>query len=54
MQSIAAYYVMVASEVAREASATPRYAHAPRRTSRIAALLASIGRPVRRAAVAAA
>ncbi len=53
MQSVAAYYVLVASEIANEASAKARYDHAPRRRSRLTELLGSITRPVRRTAAAA-
>jgi hypothetical protein len=52
MQTIAAYYVMIANDLARERS-KPRYAIVPDRPSlsaRIAAALAGRGRSVRPAA----
>jgi len=52
MQSVAAYYVLVASEVANEASAKARYEHEPRKRSRLVELLGSLTRPVRRSATA--
>jgi hypothetical protein len=54
MQSVAAYYVLVASEVANDASARVRYEHAPKKRSRLAELFGSVTRPVRRTAAAAA
>jgi hypothetical protein len=52
MQSVAAYYVLVANDLARERN-KPRYEIVPVRPSlsaRIAAALAGRGRPVRPAA----
>ena len=55
MQSVAAYYVLVASELANEASAKARYTHdVPQKRSRFASLVTAFTRPVRRAASAAA
>jgi hypothetical protein len=55
MQSVAAYYVLVASELANDASARPRYSHAaPAKRSRLSSVLAAFARPVRRSATAAA
>lgn len=54
MQSVAAYYVLVASEIANQVSTKARYEHAPRKRSRLAELVWSVTRPVRRSAVAAA
>jgi hypothetical protein len=55
MQSIAAYYVIVANDIARD-SQKPRYrvAARPRLLGRIGATLAAITRPVRRTAAQAA
>ena len=55
MQSVAAYYVLVATELANDAHARPRYSHqAPAKRSRLASFVASFARPVRRSASAAA
>jgi hypothetical protein len=57
MQPLAAYYVMVATEEARKASAEPRYQFAPpaRKTrSRIASIVTALARPVRRTSASAA
>jgi hypothetical protein len=55
MQSVAAYYVLVATELANEASARPTYRHpAPEKRSRFSSLFAAFTRPVRRASAAAA
>jgi hypothetical protein len=54
MQSVAAYYVLVASDIARQASAKARtYDAPPRRTSRFGHLRNVFSRPVRQAASAA-
>ena len=51
MNAVAAYYVVVATEEARKANATPAYRVAPPKgPSRIAALVASFSRPIRRTA----
>jgi len=55
MQSVAAYYVLVASDVASQASRKARFQHpAPSRRSRLAAFVAALLRPARRVAAAAA
>ncbi|HEY8439748.1 MAG TPA: hypothetical protein VIK65_14145 [Candidatus Limnocylindrales bacterium] len=55
MQSVAAYYVLVATELANDANARPRYRHpAPAKRSRLASFVAAFARPVRRPASAAA
>ncbi len=54
MQSVAAYYVLVASDIARQASARARtYDNPPRSTSRFAQLRNVFSRPLRQAASAA-
>jgi len=54
MQSVAAYYVLVASDVANQASREARFQHAvPARRSRLAAFVATLRRPARRAVAAA-
>jgi hypothetical protein len=53
MQSVAAYYVLVASELANQASAKPRYDFPPRKPSRFANLRNVFSRPLRQAASAA-
>jgi hypothetical protein len=53
MQSVAAYYVLVASELARESNAKARYDHPARKPSRLASLRNAFSRPVRHAASAA-
>ena len=53
MQSVAAYYVLVASELANQASAKPRYDFPPRKPSRFATLRNVFSRPLRQAASAA-
>jgi hypothetical protein len=56
MNAIAAYYVVIANEEARKASAAPRYHVAPRTASRsrIGSIVAALARPVRRTAGSAA
>lgn len=55
MQSVAAYYVLVATELANDAHARPRYSHpVPVKRSRLASFVAAFARPVRRSASAAA
>jgi hypothetical protein len=53
MQSVAAYYVLVASELANQASPKARYDFPPRKPSRFANLRNVFSRPVRQAASAA-
>ncbi len=56
MNALAAYYVVIASEEARKASAAPRYNVAPpaAKGSRIGSIVAALARPVRRTAGSAA
>ena len=56
MNAIAAYYVVIATDEARKASAAPRYNVAPPETSRsrIGSIVAALARPVRRTAGSAA
>jgi hypothetical protein len=55
MNAIAAYYVVIANEEARKASAAPRYLVAPPASrSRIGSIVAALARPVRRTAASAA
>jgi hypothetical protein len=53
MQSVAAYYVLVASQLANESSAKARYDFPPRKPSRFANLRNVFSRPLRHAASAA-
>lgn len=55
MQSVAAYYVLVATELANDASANARHRYeAPQKPSRLASLVAVFTRPARRSAATAA
>ena len=55
MQSVAAYYVLVATELANDASARPTFRNpAPEKRSRLSSLVATFTRPVRRSSAAAA
>ena len=56
MNAIAAYYVVIANEEARKATAGPRYNVAPpaANRSRIGSIVAALARPVRRTAGSAA
>ena len=55
MQSVAAYYVLVATELANDSSAKARRTYdLPQKRSRFASLVPAFTRPVRRAASAAA
>jgi hypothetical protein len=49
MQSAAAYYVLVAQDLARQSDARYRQVHAVQKPSRLSTLVASLFRPVRRA-----
>jgi len=53
MQSVAAYYVLVASQLANESSPKARYDFPPRKPSRFANLRNAFSRPLRHAASAA-
>jgi hypothetical protein len=56
MNALAAYYVVIASEQAQKAAASPRYQVAPpaAKRSRIGSIVAALARPVRRTAGSAA
>jgi len=55
MMSIASYYVVVATEETRRASAQPRYQSIPpKRPSRLASIFSTVLAPVRRSAASAA
>lgn len=54
MQSAAAYYVLVAQDLARQSDARYRPVHSAPKPSRLSTFVASLFGPVRRAAAAAA